>query len=156
MYEFRVHTLIDITENGSLHKPFPFKTPSGEVIHNKQTLSIARNQNNNFNTMIQLLQMRGNITWEFPPTKIHDTIGNSSFGTVYEGKQNSWHFQFFTEQLDLYGDKAEPTTQLINDFNLVPIINFCKETATFPTSTFITQDSRTINTYFSYAGICNK
>ena len=156
MYEFRVHTLIDITENGSLHKPFPFKTPSGEVIHDKNSLAIAKNQNNNFNTMIQVLQIRGNITWEVPPSRIHNTLGNNFFGSSYEGKHISWHFQFFTEQLDLYGDKAEPTTQLIDDFNLVPIINFCKETATFPTSTFITQDSRTINTYFSYAGIYNK
>ena len=54
MYEFRVHTLVDITENGVLTKPFPFKTPSGDVVHDKQTLAIARNQNNNFNTMLQL------------------------------------------------------------------------------------------------------
>ena len=33
MHEFRVHTLVDITDNGSLHKTFPFKTPAGETIH---------------------------------------------------------------------------------------------------------------------------
>ena len=72
MYEFRVHTLVEITENGVLSKPFPFKTPSGEVVHDKQTLAIARNQNNNFNTMLQLLQIRGNITWEVPPMKVNE------------------------------------------------------------------------------------
>ena len=156
MYEFRVHTLVDITDNGSLHKTFPFKTPSGEVVHDKHSLSIARNQNNNFNTMLQLLQIRGNVTWEVPPTKINDTLGNSAFGSAYEGKHLSWHFIFFAEQNEVYGDHLNPTAQLIDDFNLVPIINFCKETATFPTSTFITQDDRTINTYFSYAGEYNK
>ena len=63
MYEFYVHTLVDITDNGNLQKAFPFQTKSGDVIHNKETLSIAKNQNSNFNTMLQLLQIRGNIVW---------------------------------------------------------------------------------------------
>ena len=156
MYEFRVHTLVDITDNGNLKKEFPFKTDANEAIHDKHTLAIARNQNSNFNTMSQLLQIRGNITWERPPMRINDTLGNSAFGSAYEGKHISWHFQFFTEQPEVYGKQQEPTAQLIEDFDLVPILNFCKETATFPTATFITQDSRTINTYFSYAGEYNK
>ena len=156
MYEFRVHTLVDITENGNLKKEFPFKTKANEVIHDKHTLSIARNQNSNFNTMIQLLQIRGNITWETPPMRINDSIINMRFGSVYEGKQNTWHFTFFTEQNEVYGDENNQVQQLIEDFNTVPIINFCKETATFPTSTFITHDFKTINTYFSYAGEINK
>ena len=156
MYEFRVHTLIDITDNGNLKREFPFKTSGNEVVHDKHTLTIARHQNANFNTMIQLLQMRGNITWEVPPMKVNETLGNSAFGSAYEGKHISWHFAFFTEQTDVYGKPQEPTAQLIDDFHLVPILNFCKETATFPTATFITQDYRTINTYFSYAGEYNK
>ena len=156
MYEYNVHTLIDITENGNLKQTFPFKTKGGEVVHNKESLIIARNQNSNFATVLQLLQMRGNVTWERPPMRINDTLGNSAFGSAYEGKHISWHFQFFTEQPEVYGNPNEPTAQLIDDFDLVPILNFCKETATFPTATFITQDYRTINTYFSYAGEYNK
>jgi len=156
MYEFRIHTLVDITDNGNLKKEFPFKTTGGEMVHDKNTLTIARHQNSNFNTMIQLLQMRGNITWEVPPMRVNETLGNSAFGTAYEGKHISWHFAFFVEQSDVYGEPQQPTAQLLDDFHLVPILNFCKETATFPTATFITQDSRTINTYFSYAGEINK
>ena len=103
MYEFRVHTLVDITDNGLLQKPFPFKTLGGEVVHDKQSLAMARNQNNNFNTMLQLLQIRGNITWEQPPMRLDQTLGNTGFGRFYEGKHNSWHFQFFTEQMEVYG-----------------------------------------------------
>ena len=156
MYEFRVHTLIDITDNGNLKREFPFKTSGNEVVHDKHTLAIARHQNANFNTMIQLLQIRGNITWEVPPMKVNETLGNSAFGSAYEGKHTSWHFAFFTEQPDVYGEQQDPTAQILEDFHLVPILNFCKETATFPTATFITQDYRTINTYFSYAGEYNK
>ena len=156
MYEFRVHTLVDITDNGNLKREFPFKTSGNEVVHDKHTLTIARHQNANFNTMIQLLQIRGNITWEVPPMKVNETLGNSAFGSAYEGKHISWHFAFFTEQTDVYGKPQEPTAQLIDDFHLVPILNFCKETATFPIATFITQNSKAINTYFSYAGEINK
>ena len=139
-----------------MKKAFPFKTIGGEVIHDKTSLITARNQNSNFATLLQLLQMRGNVTWEVPPTKLNQSVANMRFGSNYEGKQNSWHFQFFTEQVEVYRDPQNPTNHLIDDFHLVPILNFCKETATFPTATFITQDSRTINTYFSYAGEYNK
>lgn len=156
MYEYRVHTLVDITDNGNLKQAFPFKTPSGEVIHDKHSLAIARNQNNNFSTLVQLLQIRANIIWEQPPFRINDTLGNSGFGSFYEGKHTSWHFQFFTEQSGIYGDDTDPVSELIGDFHHVPIVSFCKETATFPTSTFDTQNLKTLNTYFSYAGISNK
>ena len=74
MYEFRVHTLVDITQNSKLQQQFPFAGDDGELIHNKDTLQIAKNQNSNFNTLIQLLQIRGNITWEEPPIKIKNTL----------------------------------------------------------------------------------
>ena len=156
MYEYRIHTLVDITDNGNLKQQFPFKTKANEVIHDKNSLAIARNQNSNFNTMLQLLQMRANITWENPPNRIDQTLGNSNFGNFYEGKHLTWHFQFFTEQSGVYGDDTDPASALINDFHNVPIVSFCKETATFPLSTFDTQNLKTINTYFSYAGYQDK
>ena len=148
--------MVDITENGNLKQAFPFKTPSGEMIHDRHSLAVARDQNSNFNTMLQLLQMRGNITWELPPYRITDTIKNHTFGSFYEGTQTSWHFQFFTEQSGVYGDLQDPVAQLVEDFHHVPIVSFCKETVTFPLSTFDTQDLRTLNTYFSYAGPIDK
>ena len=176
MHEFFVHTLVDITENGNLQKTFPFQTKADETISDKDTLKVAKNQNNNFNTMLQLLQIRGNIVWEKPPIRLNNTLGNTGFGSAYEGTHTSWHFQFFTEQSDVYGDVTNPIGQLSDDFNLVPIINFCKETAKFPIQTFITKNltqptlnpvtdkqkvinalsGDIINTYFSYAGYSNK
>ena len=58
MHLYRIHTLVDITNNGNLKQQFPFKTEADEVIHDKHSLAIARNQNSNFNTLLQLLQMR--------------------------------------------------------------------------------------------------
>ena len=157
MHEYRIHTLVDITDNGNLKQAFPFKTLSGDVIHDKHSLSIARNQNSNFNTMLQLLQMRGNITWENPPLRMElQTLGNHGFGSFYEGKHTTWHFQFFTEQSGVYGDTIDPTAFLQDDFHQVPILSFCKETVTFPFSTFDTLTPATKNTYFSYTGPIDK
>lgn len=157
MYEYRIHTLVDITHNGNLHQQFPFKTKGGEVVHDKHSLSTAKDQNANFNTMLQLLQIRGNITWETDPKRMElQTLGNHGFGSFYEGKQTTWHFQFFTEQAGIYGDNNGPTLLLQDDFHNVPIVSFCKETATFPLSAFDTQNAKTINTYFSYAGSIDK
>ena len=83
---------------------------------------------------------------------------------------------FGTSQLSQFGDQTNPTEQLVEDFNLVPILNGCKETAHFPIQTFITKDLHQpdlnpgtkeqkvinalsgdiINTYFSYGGWTNK
>ncbi len=157
IHEYRIHTLVDITDNGNLRQPFPFKTPSGDVIHDKHSLAVARDQNSNFNTMLQLLQMRGNITWELPPQRIEiQSLKNHIFGSFYEGRQTTWHFQFFTEQSGVYGDEQDPVAQLVEDFHQVPIMSFCKETVTFPLSTFDTMTPVSKNTYFSYAGPIDK
>ena len=139
-----------------MKQAFPFKTISGEVVHDKTSLAVTRNQNSNFATVLQLLQMRANITWEIPPTRINQSVANMRFGSNYEGKQNSWHFQFFTEQSEVYGSSPDPIEFVTADFDLVPILSFCKETVTFPTNTFLTYDPQSINTYFSYAGEINK
>ena len=171
MHEYRIHTLVDITENGNLKQQFPFKNLAGSEIHDKQTLAIARNQNSNFATMLQLLQMRGNITWEHPPQRVElPDLGNHRFGSYYEGKQSTWHFQFFTEQSGVYGEIEDPTGNLVDDFSLVPIISYCTNTAHLPLHTFVTKEMQgterqkiigalsggIINTYFSYAGPIDK
>ena len=61
-----------------------------------------------------------------------------------------------SRQTGVYGDDIDPASALKNDFHNVPIVSFCKETATFPLSTFDTENNDTINTYFSYAGYQDK
>tara|TARA_B100001093_G_scaffold434845_1_gene432507 strand:- start:1 stop:516 length:516 start_codon:yes stop_codon:yes gene_type:complete len=171
MHEYRIHTLVDITQNGNLKQAFPFKTTQGDIIEDKQSLALARDQNNNFNTLLQVLQLRGNVTWEQPPQRIElPNLGNYTFGSYYGGKHSTWHFQFFTEQTGVYGDEIDPISYLVEDFNLVPMLPECTNTANFPIHTFLTKDLQgsdeqkviaalsggIINTYFSYAGPVDK
>ena len=150
MHQYMIHTLVDITQHGDLKKTFPFTSKSGELIHDKDSLLVAKNQQSNFTTLLQTLQLRGNIVWEHTPIKIHENIANMRFGTAYFGKHYIWNFMWQVEQSALYESENDRYGQLKDDFDIVPIINFCKETATFPASAFITQDPATLNTYFSY------
>jgi hypothetical protein len=176
MHSYMMHTLVDITKNGSLAKNFPFETAAGDMIDGKESLRTARNQNSNFNTMIQMLQIRGNIVWEDDPVRFMHDLSVTKFGSYYEGTNTSWHFSFFTEQTDVFGNENDPTEQLTEDFNLVPILTECKNSAHFPIHTFITKDLQQptlntptkeqkvlnalsgdiINTYFTYGGWHNK
>mgnify|MGYP001166543291 FL=1 len=172
MHTYMIHTLVDITRNGNLGKNFPFETPAGDIIDGKDTLRTARNQNSNFNTMIQMLQIRGNISYEDDPVRISHDLATTRFGLYYEGHHTSWHFKFFTEQTDVFGEASNPTKTLVEDFNLVPILTQCKNTAHFPIETFLTKNlsdpgtneqkiinalsGDILNTYFSYGGWQNK
>jgi len=149
MHTYSITTLVDITENGVLRNQFPFKTKSGELVHDSATLAIARNQQANFTTLIQLLQMRSNIDWEDTPVKQTDNITNRRFGSVFEGRHATWQFEWQVEQSEVYAFDSDPVGGLIQDFDQIPIINFCKETAAFPRNVFNTQDPRYINTYFT-------
>ena len=150
MHTFAIHTLVDITENGVLKAEFPFKTKSGELVDDANSMNTARNQQANFTTLIQMLQIRGNIVWEQSPIRIHENITNWRFGSVYEGRHMIWTFVWQTEQQDVYAKDGNIVGQLMEDFDQIPVVNFCKETATCPASAFITQDPQTINTYFTH------
>ena len=153
MHTYSITTLIDITENGVLRNQFPFMTKSGELVHDGATLAIARNQQSNFTTLIQLLQMRSNIAWEDTPRKQIDSVANWRFGSVFEGRHTIWQFEWQAEQSEVYAFDGDPVGGLIEDFDQIPIINFCKETAAFPRNVFNTQDPRYINTYFTKATV---
>ena len=85
MHSYMMHTLVDITKNGNLKNNFPFETAAGDMIDSKESLRTARNQNNNFNTMIQMLQIRGNIVWEQDPVRFTHDLSVTKFGSYYEG-----------------------------------------------------------------------
>lgn len=153
MYSFAIQSLVDITDNGDIKKVFPFKTKSGELVHDAHSLEIARNQNANFTTLLQLLQVRGNIVWDTPPQRSEIVLNQDRiFGSHYEGKATTWTFVWETEQSDVYNDMQTPCGSLITDFDYVPILSFCKESVTFPANAFITKDPKFKNTQFTYLG----
>ena len=125
MHTYSITTLVDITENGVLRNQFPFTTKSGELVHDGATLAMARNQQSNFTTLLQMLQMRSNITWEATPVKHTDSVANYRFGTAYEGRHTIWQFTWQVEQLAVYEFDNDQVGGLVEDFDNIPILNFC-------------------------------
>tara|TARA_B100001113_G_scaffold74844_1_gene58294 strand:- start:6096 stop:6617 length:522 start_codon:yes stop_codon:yes gene_type:complete len=142
-----VQTLVDVSDNGNLNKAFPFTTKSGYLVHDKESLALAKNQQQNFNTLVQSLQLRANINWKQHPVITNIVTGNTRFGKVYEGKHKVWTFIFFTDQNDVYQDSDGATGAVEKDLDLIPVLSFCKETATFPKNAFLTQDDDIRNTF---------
>ena len=77
-----VQTLVDVSDNGNLNQAFPFKTKSGYLVHDKDTLSLAKDQQQNFNTLVQSLQIRANITQDQHPVTTDIVTGNTKFGKI--------------------------------------------------------------------------
>jgi hypothetical protein len=123
LYRYYAFTTVDIT-------PTNVRTKS-----NVNEWSIQRNQQRNFDTLVQTIGLRSQ------PTNIH--VGQNCMGnpTVYGlGKNlpesvNIWEMLFDIEHKDPFGKECE---LLLKDLNYVPIINGLAETEPSFPPVFIT------------------
>lgn len=156
-YEYGLFTLVDISSPGNLRQAFPFVCNTGDLIDGEYSLNIARNQQANFNTVVQCAQLRANIRWEHDPEyKLLNLNHNNSFGRQYQGEHKVWYFRWLVETVDVYIQRSDPVGGLTDDFHQVPINSFCKETATFPLNVFDTQHPEYKNTHFINLGRLDK
>ena len=143
---------MDVTENGVAHKQLPYKTKSGILVHDREVLQKVKLQQQNFNTLIQTISMRGAPIWGHTPIREHLLVTpQTGFGTFYEGKQMVWQFLFQTDQADLFGAN-NGCDFLAQDFDGIPVINFLDETITFKQSTFVSHSNEYRNVLFDYLG----
>lgn len=123
--KFIVETLIDITETGA----------------RKGQEKLPYNQQQNYQTLIQTIGLRVNLTANKKPTIV--TKSAKEFGTRYVGEQKIWVFTF-----DVDYEGALTLDILENDFDLVPIITNLNESVKINTSVFRTKDSKEKNIIF--------
>lgn len=117
-------TLVDITSTG--------------VIHNRADREFERNQQRNWETVLQCIGLR---------TQPFDILGpvvktinvDDHFGEMYYGKQRVWCFTFTVEQLGVWANGQDPLALLHKDFDEVPVIQGLSETARFILPIFYTQ-----------------
>jgi len=157
MHTFCIQTLVDIGSPGDIRRPFPFTSKTGVLVNDRDTLELVRAQHNNFITLLQLLQLRSNITWNLHPVIDKKSTKDFHFGSFYsEGIHNVWSFTWHTEQEDVYSSNDDTMGGLILDFHQVPINAFCQETVTFPANCFNTVDTKFKNTVFMDLGAEDK
>jgi hypothetical protein len=135
-----ITTLIDITYTG--------------INRLNQGSKIQLDQQRNFNTLIQCLELRSIINYQLPPVSEKIDIKNLNFGSIFKGKHNVWTFRFSPDRTGAYfNEEYGLVGELINDINEVPIIKNLTETINIDKAIFNLTDSVNKNTLIkAYTG----
>ncbi len=118
---YKLYTLVDITNTRQYQN-------SAE---NRQ----ARSQQQNFDTVMQTIGMRANVTYDKPPTVVIDKPGN--YGLVGSNLSNIWIFEWRTEREHLFKNGDDDVGYLKEMFNLVPFIPNLTESITLDPAIFL-------------------
>ena len=119
MQRFRIYTLVDITRT---------------QVFKEYLDPIKKRQQDNFSTLHQTMEMRGNVYFDEDP-KVEYIDWN--------GKQEkTWIWNVYTEQDDLFLSKGDPAHFMKKDIEYVPFIDGCEETAKFDKCFFSAKNTR--------------
>lgn len=133
------YTLFDITQTGVLNR----SRPPENAIPNEW--SLKRNQQANFDTIIQAISLRSqpeNIT----KPKKQDTPDNIKFGRLYQNTKECWHFTFSVNFASVYDDGQDELGYLYADCEGIPMINIDEKIDKLPN--FLKTDLDNKNIYF--------
>ncbi len=107
----KVVTLFDCTATGVIghyrHEKLPITLPSGEKVIDYPGWMKARNQQRNWETVTQLLQLRSQILLDEVP---------------HRNELGQWEFEFEVERSDTYNNDNNPFKLLQEDCEKVPIV----------------------------------
>jgi hypothetical protein len=116
---FQLLTLVDITATG--------------VTRAAEGKELERNQQRNFETVLQVLGLRTQPQIRHWPTVLDFTEEDVRFffGEMYTGPQRVWKMDFSADHPGAYALGDEPLANLEKDFEQVPVITGLRETARF-------------------------
>lgn len=141
------YTLFDITDTGIRSHiraaRFPMKDKHGNEIKNEQEWVRARNQQRNWETILQIISLRSQ------PLRI---IGPRKVDVKWKEKNkkiNAWRFNFEVEHANVFYNKTDELGALIEDVSGVPMLTQLNESIELM-SYFITSGSLS-NIYFEVA-----
>ncbi len=132
MDHFKLYTFVDISHT---HQ---YKIEAGK--------EAARWKEQNFNTIIQTIGIRANISYYQSP--IMTEIKGSLVGFDTDDIIRLWRFDFATEQTDCYSGSDGHVTLLKRDFNLVPYIQGLDELLVQKYAVFVTTGPEKNITFF--------
>jgi len=128
-----IRTLIDITQTN--------------VVRLTQGSQLELDQNRNFITLKQCIELRSIVDFDRGPLCEHIDIKNMGFGTDFKGKHNVWTFYFTPDREDVYKDgTGNGVGFLLEDVHAIPIIKNLTETINIDTAIFDIKDSKAKNT----------
>jgi hypothetical protein len=124
MARYQIITLVDITRSN------PDRSELDKIKLGQQA---------NFNSLLQAIGLRANVTWEQDPEMKDGRLPHPR-----TGKANHWIFEFDTErELLFYKDDNDPTGLLMDDLHGVPIIDQLNNSIDIHPSIFATKGENT-------------
>lgn len=135
---YTVYSLIDITETG--------------VTRFASDAETARNQQRNWETVLQVFSMRAQPIHIEGPVRTELDVGYLEFGSMYEGRHQVWVACIGIEHKDIYLEDSNPVAGLEADFAQVPVVTGLEETARFMLPIFYTHGAIK-NIYFKLGQI---
>jgi len=147
-----IYTLFDITRTGVL-KNYTENIPSfiddaDQLVRNQAEWTRSRNQQRNFETLMQIVSLRAQPIMLENPTKLTlDTVQTYGLGQAYTGTQTIWIVSFAVEHASVYSSKTEPLGQLLDECNQIPMILGLRETFR-PQTGFMSTRGINTNTVF--------
>jgi len=149
-YRITCYTLFDITATGVINRP----KPSND--ENIIEWTIKRNQQNNLDTILQIVGLRSQpediIT---PENFVIENFSNHQFGFLFELNNESnvkcWKFSFVINHYGVFNDGINELGELYNDCEYVPMLKVGTEWEKLPGYLDTSEELR--NIYFEITEI---
>jgi len=133
MQIIEIQTLVDITNT--------------KVTRLNQGTQQQLDQNRNFITLMQCIEIRSVVQYDTPPRSETVDIKSLGFGTAYKGKQTLWTFRITPDRVGVWEDEEGNTIgELIGDLHEVPVVKNLLETINIDKAIFDCKDPQFKNT----------
>jgi hypothetical protein len=119
MARYKITTLVDITKSNA---------------NRSETDRIKLGQQANFNSLLQTIGLRSNVSWASDP--------KSQIGILpdpFQGKAACWQWEIDCERDDVFLKDGDPVGLLKDDLHGVPVVNDLDNTADIDPSIFDTK-----------------
>lgn len=111
----QIKTLVDITNT--------------KVIRANQGSQLELDQNRNFITLCQCVELRSVVSYDAGSVISSQDIKSLGFGSAYKGKHTVWTFRFSPDRAGAYEtEQGNRIGSLLNDLNEIPVIKNLTET----------------------------
>lgn len=152
MKYYSCYTLVDITKTNVLStfnpSELPFVDGANHGITTEEEWNVSRNQQRNWETLLQLIGLRTQPMEISAPTSLNNiALKQYKFGKHYTSNETVWTFTFGVEHTNVFATPEDPLGALRKDIDHVPIITGLLETADINPPVFVTYADFT-NIYF--------
>lgn len=133
METIEIQTLVDIT-NTRVNRP-------------NQGSQLAYDQNRNFITLMQCVELRSIVSFDNPPIVEEIDVKGLGFGSEYKGKHRVWTFLIIPDRTGVYiGADGDSVSGLVDDIDSVPFIKNLSESINIDRAIFDCKNPSTKNT----------